>query len=40
MLQKILGPKRDEVVGEWRRLHNEDLHEVYSSPNIIGMIKE
>jgi hypothetical protein len=40
VLQKKLGTKRDEVVDEWRRLHNEELHELYSSPNIVGEIKE
>jgi len=39
-LQKILGPKRDEVVGEWERLHNEEFHDIYSSASIIGVIKE
>jgi hypothetical protein len=39
LLRKILGPKRDEVTGEWRRLHNEKLHDLYSSPNIIRVIK-
>jgi hypothetical protein len=39
MLRKILVPKRDEVRGEWRKLHNEGLHNLYSSPNIIRMIK-
>jgi hypothetical protein len=33
------GPKRDEVTGDWRKLHNEELHNFYSSPNIIRMIK-
>jgi hypothetical protein len=33
VLRKILGPKRDEVVGERRRLHNEELNDLYSSPN-------
>jgi hypothetical protein len=36
---RIFGPKRDEVSGEWRRLHNEELHDLYSSPNIVWMIK-
>jgi hypothetical protein len=35
----IFGTKRDEVAGEWRKLHNEELHGLYSSPNIIRMIK-
>jgi hypothetical protein len=35
----IFGPKRDEVTGEWRKLHNEELHNLYSSPNIIRQIK-
>jgi hypothetical protein len=39
VLRRIFGPKRDEVTGEWRKLHNEELHNVYSSPNIIRMIK-
>jgi hypothetical protein len=36
---RIFGPKRDEVTGDWRKLHNEALHNLYSSPNIIRMIK-
>jgi hypothetical protein len=36
---RIFGPKRDEVTGEWRKLHNEELHDLYSSPNIIRIIK-
>jgi hypothetical protein len=36
---RIFGPKRDEVMGDWRKLHNEELHNLYSSPNIIIMIK-
>jgi hypothetical protein len=36
VLRRIFGPKRDEVTGEWRKLHNEELHILYSSPNIIG----
>jgi hypothetical protein len=39
VLRRIFGPKRDEVTGEWRRLHNEELNNVYSSPNIIQVIK-
>jgi hypothetical protein len=39
VLRKIFGPKRDEVTGEWRKLHNEELHILYSSPNIIRQIK-
>jgi hypothetical protein len=38
-LRRMLGPKRDEVRGEWRRLHNEEHHELYSSPNIFREIK-
>jgi hypothetical protein len=38
-LRRIYGPKRDEVTGGWRKLHNEELHSLYSSPNIIRMIK-
>jgi hypothetical protein len=39
MLRRIFGPKRDEVTGEWRRLHNEELNGLYSSPNISQLIK-
>jgi hypothetical protein len=39
VLRRIFGPKRDEVTGEWRRLHNEELNDLYSSPNIIWVIK-
>jgi hypothetical protein len=39
VLRRISGPKRDEVTGEWRKLHNEALHILYSSPNIIRQIK-
>jgi hypothetical protein len=39
VLKIIFGPKRDEVTGEWRKLHNEELHNVYSSPNIARQIK-
>jgi hypothetical protein len=38
-LRKIFGPKREEVAGGWRRLHNEELHNLYASPNIIRVIK-
>jgi hypothetical protein len=39
VLRRIFGPKRDEVTGEWRKLHNEELHILYSSPDIIRQIK-
>jgi hypothetical protein len=39
VLRGIFGPKRDEVTGEWRKLHNEELHNLYSFPNIIRRIK-
>jgi hypothetical protein len=39
VLRRIFGPKRDEVTGEWRKLHNEELRDVYSSPSIIRTIK-
>jgi hypothetical protein len=39
VLRRIFGPKRDEVTGGWRNLHNEELHILYSSPSIIRMIK-
>jgi hypothetical protein len=39
VLRRIFGPKRDEATGEWRRLHNEELNDLYSSPNIIRIIK-
>jgi hypothetical protein len=37
--RRIFGPKRDKVMGEWRRLHNEELHDLYSSPSVIQVIK-
>jgi hypothetical protein len=39
VLRRIFGPKRDEVTGEWRKLHNEELHDLYSSPCIIRIMK-
>jgi hypothetical protein len=39
VLRRIFGPKRDEVTGGWRKLHNEELHSLYSSPSIIRRIK-
>jgi hypothetical protein len=39
MLRGIFGRKREEVAGGWRRLHNEDLHNLYASPNTIRVIK-
>jgi hypothetical protein len=39
VLRRKFGSKRDEVIGGWRRLHNEELHNLYSSPSIIGMMK-
>jgi hypothetical protein len=38
VLRRIFGPKRDEVTGGWRKLHNEELHNLYSSPSIIRVI--
>jgi hypothetical protein len=38
VLRKIFGPKRDEVTGEWRKLHNEELRDLYTSPSIIRII--
>jgi hypothetical protein len=38
VLRRIFGPKRDETIGGWRKLHNEELHSLYSSPNIIRSI--
>jgi hypothetical protein len=39
VLRRIFGPKRDEVTRDWRKLHNEELHNLYSSPNAIRMVK-
>jgi hypothetical protein len=38
VLRRIFGPKRDEVTGEWRKIHNEDLNILYSSPNIFRVM--
>jgi len=39
VLRRIFGPKRDEVTGEWRKLHNEELSDMYSLPNIVRVVK-
>jgi hypothetical protein len=39
VLRRIFGPKRDKVMGEWRKLHNKELHDLYSSPSVIRIIK-
>jgi hypothetical protein len=39
VLRKVFGPKRDEVTGEWRKLHNEELNDLYSLPNIVRVVK-
>jgi hypothetical protein len=39
VLRRIFGAKRDEMTGDWRKLHNEELHNLYSSSNIIRMVK-
>jgi hypothetical protein len=39
VLRRIFGPIRDEVTGGWRKVRNEELHNLYSSPNIIRMVK-
>jgi len=39
VLRRIFGPKRDDVTGEWKRLHNKELNDLCSSPNIIWVIK-
>jgi hypothetical protein len=39
VLRRIFGPRRDEVAGEWRKLHNQELHDLYSSPSIISIMK-
>ena len=39
MLRRVFGHKRDEVTGEWRKLHNEELNDLYSLPNIVRVVK-
>ena len=39
MLRRVFGPKRDEVTGEWRKLHNEELSDLYYLPNIVRVVK-
>jgi hypothetical protein len=39
VLRRLFGPKRDEVTGEWRKLHNEELSDLYSLPNIVRVVK-
>ena len=39
VLRRVFGPKRDEVTGEWRKLHNEELRDIYSLPNIVRVVK-
>jgi len=39
VLSRIFGPRRDDVTGEWRRLHKEELNDLYTSPNIVRVIK-
>jgi hypothetical protein len=39
VLRRVFGAKRDEVTGEWRKLHNEKLNDLYSSPNVVRVMK-
>jgi hypothetical protein len=39
VLRRIFGPKRDEITGEWRKLHSEELNDLYCSPNIVRVIE-
>jgi hypothetical protein len=39
VLRRVFGPKRNEVTGEWRKLHNKEINDLYSLPNIVRMVK-
>jgi hypothetical protein len=39
VLRRVFGPKKDEVTGDWRKLHNEELNDLYSLPNIVRVVK-
>jgi hypothetical protein len=39
VLRRVFGPKRDEMTGDWKKLHNEELNDLYSLPNIVRVIK-
>ena len=39
VLRRVFGPKRDEITGEWRKLHNEELSDLYALPNIVRVVK-
>jgi len=39
VLRRVFGPKRDKATGEWRKLHNEELRDLYSLPNIVRVVK-
>jgi hypothetical protein len=40
VMRKIFGPKKDEMTGDWRTLHKEEIHDLYSSPTVIGVTQE